>query len=397
MVKHIIILTTVYLPESNASSARMIAYARALQSQGIDVEIVIFKPNVKEDCIPIAGEYSGIRYHYTHQRSNSQGKMHKILLDRPIALINALRDILLKKKSRCVDCVFLTSFESINYLLLFSSFCSILHINTILTADEYPTCIRNEKRSSLSSCEAFLLKWVLKRVTACILINKSLQLFYLNLVPNLKVFLLPAIIDVSRFTKADEKYDGRNYLCYMGGFDLNNDNVDLIVKAFAAISVKYKDVDLFLYGSPNSSDLMIVNSIISENQLSDRVFLKGHVDYFQVPSILQNAYILVTSQSNTIRAKGGFPTKTCEYLMSGVPAIMSDVSIISHYIKNKEHAFLVPPDNLEAYIKTLEYVMDNYAKARLVADNGKRYVQDHFSSQHQGLALSDFMNSVCVL
>lgn len=106
--------------------------------------------------------------------------------------------------------------------------------------------------------------------------------------------------------------------------------------------------------------------------------------YDQVPQILKNAKILVSSQPNTKRAEGGFPTKLGEYMITGVPILMTDVGEIAKYVKNGENGYIVPPDNPESYAKQLSFILKNYNTALQVANNAKQYIINNFSTASAG-------------
>ena len=92
---------------------------------------------------------------------------------------------------------------------------------------------------------------------------------------------------------------------------LAKDNVDNIIRAFKRVCDDFSDVDLYLYGTPNDKDKSIVEGVIAELGLGNRVFIKGRIDYNLVPQTLANAEILVTSQPVTKRAAGHCICRKC--------------------------------------------------------------------------------------
>ena len=127
-------------------------------------------------------------------------------------------------------------------------------------------------------------------------------------------------------------------------------------------------------------------------KLINRVILKGRVEYGQVPQILKNAKVLVSSQPNTKRAEGGFPTKLGEYMMTEVPTLLTNVGEIGKYVRDGENGYLVPPDNPDFYARKLLYILDNYNKAIEVAYNAKQYILNNFSMHSAGKKIVDFLN-----
>ena len=73
----------------------------------------------------------------------------------------------------------------------------------------------------------------------------------------------------------------------MGNMMLAKDNVDNIIRAFKRVCDDFSDVDLYLYGTPNDKDKSVVEGVIAELGLGNRVFIKGRIDYNLVPQTLQ--------------------------------------------------------------------------------------------------------------
>lgn len=134
-----------------------------------------------------------------------------------------------------------------------------------------------------------------------------------------------------------------------------------------------------LYGKPDKETEMIINNLIKDLKLDNYVFLKGMINNEDVPKLLMNAYMLLSSQRNTVRIKGGLSTKLGEYLASGVPTLVTNVGSIQEYIENGKHVFMVEPDNLEAFVEKMEYIINNYENALEVASKGRSLILNNYS------------------
>ena len=153
-------------------------------------------------------------------------------------------------------------------------------------------------------------------------------------------------------------------------------------------------MDLHLYGTPSSTDKKKLEDLISQYGLQYRVILKGRALYNDVPCILKSSKILLTSQPDTKRAEGGFPTKMGEYFMSGVPSILTNVGEISSYVVNGINAFMVPPHNPKAYAEAIIYVMNNYEQALNVAARAKAEVIDNYGYLSAGKNILEFIDGI---
>ena len=207
-------------------------------------------------------------------------------------------------------------------------------------------------------------------------------------------YLLGSILDAERFEKVSFCASDHQYLCYMGNMMLAKDNVDNIIEAFSLIADLFPNLLLYLYGTPSREDQKIITTIIKEKKLTQRVLLKGRADYKDVPSILAQAQILVTSQPNTKRAEGGFPTKMGEYMMSRVPMIVTDVGEIHNYVKDGVTTYMVPPCNPVAYAHKLEYVLTHKQESMEVANRAYLYAVKRFNSTEVVSGLVDFLSKI---
>jgi glycosyltransferase involved in cell wall biosynthesis len=180
----------------------------------------------------------------------------------------------------------------------------------------------------------------------------------------------------------------------MGNMELAKDNVNIIIHAFSIIEKKHPSLKLRLYGSPSSNTRDIIYKQIGGYKLHDKIKLMGKIISKEVPQVLLNAKILVSSQPKTMRASGGFPTKLGEYLLSGVPALLTDVGENASYVQDNIHAFFVEPDNPELYAEKLSKIINNYEESLSIAKNGRDYILKHHSHKIEGALLLDFISNL---
>lgn len=179
----------------------------------------------------------------------------------------------------------------------------------------------------------------------------------------------------------------------MGNMELSKDNVDNILYAVSILRDDGYDFHLYLYGKPSVKDKKVLESIIEQKNLKDYVSF-GFVQFDDVPKILSQADILVSSQPVTVRASGGFPTKLGEYLMSGTPVLLTDVGETSHYFKNGEHLYFAKPESPIDFADKLKLIINNYETALTVASNGKRCIENFYSHSAAGMKMHNFLTTL---
>ncbi len=374
-------------PNGMAATNRMLAYSKGLVENGANVDILItipcFRPS--NENIDNSGTFQGVNYTYTVGKFTSKFKIF-----RAISIISSYRkvsgiyctikEILKKHRINKYD-VFIISTDNILDLYVYSKISRIIKSKSIFIFDEYPTPIRHKMKRKIPNWKIFLYKKVLKKIDAYVSISDELKTFFNQISPK-KTFMMQVITDISKFD-AVESINGENQksksICYVGNMELAKDNIDLIIRAFKYVAKNYPSMVLKFYGGTDASTQKYLNELVLSLNLENNVLFKGRVDSIEIPQVLRDAHILVSSQPNTIRAKGGFPTKLGEYVASETPAIFSDVGENSKYFKSMQHVFFVKPDSIEEYASTMVYVIENYKEAKEIAKRGKKELVEKYS------------------
>ena len=385
-------------PVGMAPTTRIIGYCKGLLGQGCQVEIVSIIPKRESDKnIPLIGVCDGgTYYHFSHAPSCNMPVLRSVLwryLDY-LCLKRALKFIMDSDSRQPYDAVILSFDEPDQFKAVLPTLKKLQKAKIIAIADEYPIPIRHYLKPSVPESKLKKYRFVYKNIDGRILMTTKLQNFYDTNVCPKPTLILSTIVDVDRFKNLKKEKQERDYLCYMGNMELSKDNVDNIIKAFALVADKYPRLDLYLYGSPNKQTKRYLEDIIKIHELHNRVFLKGRVDYALVPQVLKNAKILVSSQPDTKRAEGGFPTKLGEYMMTGVPTLLTNVGEISEYVQDGINAYLVAPENPQMYAEKISYIYDNYKSALDVAVVAQNFIIENFSSINAGVGIINFINQI---
>lgn len=392
MIKRVAVICGYPFPNGLAATIRIVSYLKGLKEKGVETDVFIYRPTEiysQRTGLPVDGEIDGVRYHYPKTRVYSK---YKILrgLGRYYYYLVACYRIWREHRKKKIDFLLISN-DFFDILYLYTIWAKLIGIRPVFITDEYPMPIRVHLHNDIPKWKKVLYKHILKCEDSLIFMTDKLNTFF-NSELKKPYHILPTITDTSRFDKEQEPVD-KKYLCYMGNMELSKDNVDNIIRAFAFVSDKYRDIDFYLYGAPSSKDEAIIKRVIKECKMQDRVFIKGRVSATEVPAILKNAYLLVSSQPNTRRAEGGFPTKLGEYMATGVPAILTDVGEISQYVKDGIHVHIAPPESPELYAKKLDWILSNYHEALNIAAEAKRYLYNTFDYRKVSEGLFEFFKN----
>lgn len=391
-INHIFILCGYSFPEGMAPTTRILAYSKGLVQNNVTVDIVSFKRIVSADASRVDGTIDGISYHipYCYNPTKYESRLYRVLWANWKLRFSCIKEIIKLNRQKRVDYV-LFSFDDPLALLFYGFSLRLFGIRLCFIGDEFPEAIRQLK-PKVPSWQIILFKIAYIFIDLRVLMTKALQDYYNKKVCTRPTYILSSVIDTSRFDNISKEKAKREYICYMGSILLAKDNVDNIIEAFSFISNEFKDIDLLLYGTPNENDRKVVEGIIKKYNLSLRAKLMGRASFAEVPQILTKAKILVTSQPLTKRAEGGFPTKMCEYMMTGVPSVLTDVGEIHKYVKDGENVYMVEACNPQKYSEKLRYILTHYDEALKVAERAKQYVINTYGTKQATCPLVDFLS-----
>lgn len=148
---------------------------------------------------------------------------------------------------------------------------------------------------------------------------------------------------------------------------------------------------LFLVYGGNDTD---ITRLRRSNSLHNLWFM-GHVSHLVAQKTMRSVDVLLMPYQINVSigvakhdtARWMSPMKMFEYLATGVPVISSDLPVLREVLINELNCFLVPPDNVEAWVKTLDRVISNPELAQLIGKYAHtEYLTTH-SWDHRAVAL----------
>ena len=399
MANRIIVLCNYPFPVGMAPTSRILAYAQGFICHDLICEVLSFAPKARlgNEDRNSKSVVNGVTYHSSVIYDLSSSKLQRVFVDLRFSKLKTINLLIKERKKIKIDLV-LISFDNLQHLLFFVPILWMLGFKLAFISDEFPPEIR-KLRSKISFFNKFFYSIIHEVFLFRITMTKTLKDYYNKEFGDKPTYIMNTIVDTNRFNckEVETKYivfdkNDRIMLCYMGNMELEKDNVDNIIMAISLLKMKFPNIGLHLYGTPNEKARAKIENMIANYELESHVQYKGRIQSNEVPDVLIRYDVLVTSQPKTIRAAGGFPTKLGEYLMTGVPTIATDVGEINEYVKDGIHLFLVEPENPNAYAERLEYILKNYNQAIEIAMTAKAYVKDNFSCINVTKEVVSFIN-----
>lgn len=174
------------------------------------------------------------------------------------------------------------------------------------------------------------------------------------------------------YSDKERDFSGRQAACYVGGLWYDR-GITQDVLACNKVGVR-----LLLAGKESSQEYK--NQLISLDQ-KKLVEFRGRIDRDGVVALLNEATIgLVTElnvgQNNKIDI---LPTKTYEYMGSGLPVISSKSEYADRMITQYGFGISVDPENVDEIANAIQFLLDHPEEAKRMGENGKKAVKEEFN------------------
>lgn len=220
-------------------------------------------------------------------------------------------------------------------------------------------------------------------VISSVLANKF-KILTKNSIP---IVLLPVAADKNKFPRMTALNKNDIVIGYSGSFG-KKDGLDSLIKAFEIVNMRYSNTILLLTGSGNNP--------FDYLRKTQNMYIKyiGYLADKQYYSFLKSADILCMTRINSKYANAGFPFKLGEYLSTGNPVIVTDVSDVSSYLINGVDAIIVRPDAINEIAEAMCFLIENRSKAIEIGNNGLKKWEKFFNSEVVGENLFQWMLSI---
>lgn len=380
-------------PFGMAASNRIAAYTEGLKDNGAQVDVLIIRPTdyYTDKQSPNIGCYHGVKYNYLCGKYANKYHIIRILYFLSgVRLFEGIYRTYRHLKLHKYD-VIIISYDDPIFLFLYSQLAKFYRIKSVFIFDEYPEPIRRKLKNKIPKYKEWLYKKILKGIDGYISISNELKDYFCKFV-NKPSIVVPLIVNTERFKPIN--VERKKHISYIGNMELSKDNVDNIIKAFSLISDKFFEYSLHFYGNPTVQTKKLLEDLIHSLNMEHRIVLEGRIDSESVPMIIASSAMMVSSQPDTLRAKGGFPTKLGEYVVMGTPTLICDVGENSSFLKDGIDCFFVQPNNPTEYSLKMEYILNNYEQALSIAKQGEVKIRNCFSQTVVGKYIFNFLNGL---
>lgn len=362
------LISTATFPTGDVTTLRYSTYCNALAEDGHYVKVYVLTPNT------LGIDHKGVigKVHYTYlqgQRNNNRFLRYAMGV---IAMFKSLFSI----KRDCIDVVLIYLTRRIDFLY-YKLFAKILGVKIITDQTEY--FVKNYLELDFKNRQK--VDSVFDGFDGIITISQELFNYHMSIAKDRNVFLLPMTIDQHRFNDVIND-NNKNFITVVFGVH-NRDGLDVSIKAYSlyhklCLENNIKPRVLRLIGNMDGlSTRAVIRQLIDTSGCSDDIMIMGKQPIEKVPHYLYNSSCLLTTASTYI--SGGFPTKLGEYLLSGVPVVVTKAGEIAHYLTDNEDAFLCEANNISQIGQRLFYVHTHEKEATSVGERGRIIAKTKFN------------------
>ena len=141
------------------------------------------------------------------------------------------------------------------------------------------------------------------------------------------------------------------------------------------------EVDFRITLAGDGPERRLLQGLVQDHGLRDRVAFPGHVPHNQVPELFHQADLFVMPCKVARRGdRDGLPNVILEAMALEVPVVATDVNGVAEAVHPGETGWLVPPEEPRLLAQAIREALSQPAEARRRAQAGRQLVQRDFDS-----------------
>lgn len=182
------------------------------------------------------------------------------------------------------------------------------------------------------------------------------------------------------------------YIFHAGALSETKDGVIAVFEAYAKackqLTVPLRFILTNKLMQPNLSRK--IDAIIKATSLEDRVIFTGYLSKKEIDQLRSSCSLAIVNKPSNWQNDFNFPTKLGEYLLSGIPVIVSSTGEMNKFLKDNETAFVVPANNADAMAEKILFIINNPDFAVKVGKAGKSLALKEFYYLNYAQEIVDF-------
>lgn len=394
----VIIVASEPYPNGMAGTRRVTCYARAMNSVGIDCEVVLYRRTEKRGGArntASRGVFKGVPYRYI---GGSPYKGNHYVTRKFFNWLDAnLTERYLRKNLREGDVLFLYMGQQLDLMLRFMKAAKSVGAFCVRDLCEIPygTSVETEETALMRErvlAEQFpLLDGIISISDSLLEIAKE------RTRPDCKHLKVPILVDYEEFCLPDKCLDQDvPYIFHSGTLFEQKDGILGMIEAFGkALGDIPFPVKFILTGplvsSPHKDD---ITRLIDKYGLEGKVIFTDYLSDSQLRGYLSGAYLTIINKYPTRQNRYGFSTKLGEYLAAGKPVIITRFGEAMNWLEDGKSAYMIDMEDNDALARAIVRVFKNPDERRRISDGARDLCRRSFDYSRWGEPLRGFLDSL---
>lgn len=165
-------------------------------------------------------------------------------------------------------------------------------------------------------------------------------------------------------------------ICFAGYINIEKEGFQILIESLRNVN-RNRKVELYLYGQIGDEVRIRLKELTDHFGFSDNLFYLGNIN----PELLQNEFskyhLLVLPRTLNRRTKYGFSTKLTDYMVSGTPVLVTNVSDNALIIKDNHNGFIIEPGSPSKMTDKILEIIDGYSSnAGNIVANAQRTARE---------------------
>lgn len=338
----VIFLGCINFNSSIAGAARVRMYSKMLQAEGVEVKF-----------------YSIFDFNQNKPSFDFLNKKNVSFISYPLKILLYVLSVkkFIKSDSDIVFYLYPNGQVLLDYLLIF--YLKMLKKQKIfLEINEIRRFGSNIETRSVKYFKYILHEHLAKYFNGLVCISKNIEMYYRKY--NNNTLLVPILSDTGNVYKDNCSYQkGETFnICFTGSVHAEKENLAIFFSALRTTVKKGYPIIFNLYGPISYENEFY--KLVDRYALSRVVKYHGVVEQKLLLDIFSKQDLLVLPRAQSKQNKYGFSTKLSEYLVSGVPTLITDVSDNLFYLTPGKDCLLADYSNPENFAQQIENLINNY-------------------------------------
>jgi len=246
--------------------------------------------------------------------------------------------------------------------------------DSVLTKHWIPTPLRR----AVSRGVLFLDRFAVSKMSGTIVVNEDMvELFRSRLRSPRSVVAVHNYPELPQITQTDGHVDREPVAIYVGSLSKGR-GLEVLLQAGELLKRAYPEARLQVFG------LLEFAGVRQDYASVDRwqtygVEYRGVVDHREVSRWLRRASVGLIPWLATPNNVKGTPVKLFEYMLAGLPVVVSDFGVMGRIVRETGCGLLVAPGDPDALSNAIEALLKDPVKAARMGEMGRRAILQKYN------------------